>query len=57
MSLIVIFILILAILIGIRIILNIDMITIKELAKNEKLNTEIEKMKKATFWQRLFKQY
>ena len=38
MSLIVIFILILAILIGIRIILNIDMLTIKELAKNDKLN-------------------
>lgn len=38
MSLIIIMILTLTILIGIRIILNIDMITIKELAKNEKLN-------------------
>lgn len=38
MSLIIIMILTLTILIGIRIMLNIDMITIKELAKNEKLN-------------------
>lgn len=26
-------------------------------SKNEELNTEIEKMKKATLWQRIFKQY
>lgn len=38
MSLIIVMILILAVLIGIRIILNIDMITIKEIAKNDKLN-------------------